>query len=174
MLYKTLRGHLLQVNVFTWKRQISLTTYQWISLPTELFLHGEGASSRLLHQVLYNIGKHRQTSLTCLVVRRGSICLPFGMSCSVKGIPCCGDRVECKCNLFSSNCKVSKTHFIYKIYELVDIYSKVLVLNLNWVVLHFIYSFIWKWMNQKWIVCFANILIIHTEQVSQAGCRDCL
>merc|ERR1712045_711311 len=40
--------------------------------------------------------------------KRGSICLPFGMSCSVKGIPCCGDGVECKCNLFSSNCKCQR------------------------------------------------------------------
>merc|ERR1711879_581269 len=40
--------------------------------------------------------------------KRGSICLPFGMSCSVKGISCCGDKVECRCNLFNTNCKCQR------------------------------------------------------------------
>ena len=45
--------------------------------------------------------------------RRGSICLPFGMSCSVKGISCCGDKVECRCNLFNTNCKVTYLYYIF-------------------------------------------------------------
>merc|ERR1712241_1505720 len=40
--------------------------------------------------------------------KRGSICLPFGMSCSTKGIPCCNKNVECRCNLFSTNCKCQR------------------------------------------------------------------
>jgi len=40
--------------------------------------------------------------------KRGSVCLPFGMSCSLKGIPCCGDKVECRCNLFNTNCKCQR------------------------------------------------------------------
>ena len=35
-------------------------------------------------------------------------CVQVGMSCSVKGISCCGDNVECRCNLFNTNCKVNK------------------------------------------------------------------
>ena len=37
------------------------------------------------------------------------ICMPFGMSCSVKGIKCCGRTNACVCNLFGTNCKVSET-----------------------------------------------------------------
>merc|ERR1712213_153888 len=40
--------------------------------------------------------------------KRGSICLPFGMSCSTKGIPCCNKNVECRCNLFNTNCKCQR------------------------------------------------------------------
>eukprot|EP00090_Calanus_glacialis_P012669 TRINITY_DN21273_c0_g1_i6.p2 TRINITY_DN21273_c0_g1~~TRINITY_DN21273_c0_g1_i6.p2 ORF type:complete len:111 (+),score=15.39 TRINITY_DN21273_c0_g1_i6:23-334(+) len=40
--------------------------------------------------------------------RGGSLCLPFGLSCSVKGIPCCGDTTACRCNLFGSNCKCQR------------------------------------------------------------------
>merc|ERR1712126_668765 len=40
--------------------------------------------------------------------KRGSLCLPFGMSCSVKGISCCGNNVECRCNLFNTNCKCQR------------------------------------------------------------------
>merc|ERR1711994_771835 len=37
--------------------------------------------------------------------KSGSICLPFGFSCSTKGIKCCNKNVECRCNLFNTNCK---------------------------------------------------------------------
>merc|ERR1711915_955920 len=40
--------------------------------------------------------------------KRGAYCLQFGMSCSVKGIACCGDKVECRCNLFNTNCKCQR------------------------------------------------------------------
>merc|ERR550539_2151184 len=40
--------------------------------------------------------------------KRGSICLPFGFSCSTKGIPCCNKNVECRCNIFNTNCKCQR------------------------------------------------------------------
>merc|ERR1712110_600950 len=43
-----------------------------------------------------------------LMQKRGSICLPFGFSCSTKGIKCCNKNVECRCNLFNTNCKCQR------------------------------------------------------------------
>ena len=35
------------------------------------------------------------------------LCMPFGMSCSKRGIRCCGRNNACVCNIFGSNCKVN-------------------------------------------------------------------
>eukprot|EP00090_Calanus_glacialis_P019261 TRINITY_DN29624_c1_g1_i1.p1 TRINITY_DN29624_c1_g1~~TRINITY_DN29624_c1_g1_i1.p1 ORF type:complete len:110 (-),score=17.63 TRINITY_DN29624_c1_g1_i1:83-412(-) len=40
--------------------------------------------------------------------KRGSICMPFGMSCATKGISCCGETTACRCNLFGGNCKCNR------------------------------------------------------------------
>merc|ERR1712087_812933 len=45
--------------------------------------------------------------------RRMILCMPFGMSCSRRGIRCCGRNNACVCNIFGSNCKCTLGGFLF-------------------------------------------------------------